>query len=93
MKQILASKPGKATLILAVLFLLSSTVLAADGIEISRHVIGGGGGHSAAGQYVIDATVGQPVVGTVNAAPYKLCAGFWCGLGEHKIYLPVIMRN
>ena len=93
MKQILMNKLGKAGLIAIVLILLSGTVLAAGGIEITRDVIGGGGGHAAAGHYVMDATVGQAVVGTSNTISYELCAGFWCGMGEYKVYLPVIMRN
>ncbi|CAG0937067.1 hypothetical protein TFLX_05973 [Thermoflexales bacterium] len=93
MKQLLTSKLGVVGLIVVALGLLSGTVLAAGGIEISRHVIGGGGGHSAMGHYVLDATVGQAVVGTFNAPPDELCAGFWCGLGEYNVYLPVIMRN
>jgi hypothetical protein len=93
MKQILTSKAGKAVLVAAALLLLTSTVLAGSGIEITRHVIGGGGGHSEMGHYVVDATVGQAVVGTFSAAPYELCAGFWCGMGEYIVYLPVVLRN
>jgi hypothetical protein len=93
MKQILTSKAGKASLVVAALLLLTGTVLAGSGIEISRYVIGGGGGHSEMGRYVMDATVGQAVVGTFSTAPYELCTGFWCGMGEYKVYLPVALRN
>jgi len=94
MKQILTSKAGKAILVVVALLLLTGAVLAGGGGPyISRYVIGGGGGHSAMGHYVIDATAGQAVVGTFSTAPYELCAGFWCGMGEYKVYLPVIMRN
>jgi hypothetical protein len=93
MKQILTSKAGKAILVAAALLLLASTVLAGSGIEITRYVIGGGGGHSAMGHYVMDATIGQAVVGTFSAAPYELCAGFWCGMGEYRILLPLVLRN
>jgi len=94
MKQILTSKAGQVGLIVIVLLLLTSTVLAGGGGPyISRHVIGGGGGHSQAGNLVMDATIGQAVVGTFNPIPYELCAGFWCGMGEYKVYLPVVLRN
>jgi hypothetical protein len=93
MKHIPMSNLGKAGLIVVALLLLSGTVLAAGGIEITRSVIGGGGGHSATGRYAIDATIGQAVVGTFDAASYELCAGFWCGLGEYRVYLPVIRRG
>jgi hypothetical protein len=93
MKQILTSKVGKVGLIVVALLLLTGAVLADEEPYISRHVIGGGGGHSEMDHYVIDATVGQAVVGTFSQIPYELCAGFWCGMGEYRIYLPVILRN
>ena len=94
MKQILTSKLGKASLIVVALLLLTGTVLAGGGgPSISRYVIGSGGGHSEMGHYVMDATVGQAVVGRFSNSPFELCAGFWCGMGEYKVYLPVIMRN
>jgi hypothetical protein len=93
MKRILTSKAGRASLVVAALLLLTSTVLAGSGIEIPRYVVGGGGGHSAMGPYVIDATVGQAVAGTFSTTPYELCAGFWCRMGEYKVYLPVILRS
>jgi hypothetical protein len=94
MKQILTSKAGKASLIVVALLLVAGTALAGgSGQYISKYVIGGGGGHSEAGRYVMDATVGQAVVGTFSHAPYELCAGFWCGMGEYKVYLPVILRS
>jgi hypothetical protein len=55
-------------------------------LELSRYVIGGGGGHSDAGNYTLDGTVGQAVVGKVSNPPHELCAGFWCGI----YYLPEI---
>jgi hypothetical protein len=94
MKQILKGKVSQAILVVVALLLLTGTVLAGGGGPyISRYVIGGGGGHSAAGHYVMDATVGQAVLGTFSYTPYELCAGFWCGMGEYKVYLPVVLRN
>jgi hypothetical protein len=94
MKQFLASKAGKAILVVITLLLFTSTVIAGGGGPyISRYVIGGGGGHSQAGHYVMDATIGQAVVGMFSTAPYELCAGFWCSMSEYKVYLPMIVRN
>ena len=94
MKQTLISKIGKAILVVVVLLLLTGTVLAGGGGPyISRYVIGGGGGRSEMGQFVVDATIGQAVVGTFSHAPYELCAGFWCGMGEYKVYLPVVLKH
>ena len=94
MKQTLISKIGKAILVVVVLLLLTGTVLAGGGGPyVSHYVIGGGGGHSEKDRYVMDATVGQAVVGTFSTAPYELCAGFWCGMGEYRVYLPMIVRD
>ncbi|MCP4541411.1 MAG: hypothetical protein GY832_30140 [Chloroflexi bacterium] len=80
-------------LVLAVLLSVSGVVLAANGFEINRWVVGGGGGPAEGGDYVLNATVGQAVVGNVTGSPYELCAGFWCGMGAYKVYLPLVVRN
>jgi hypothetical protein len=80
-------------LVVIALLLLIGTVFAGGGPYISRYVFGGGGGHSQAGHYVVDATFGQAVVGTFSTTPYELCAGFWCGMGEYKVYLPVVLSD
>ena len=80
-------------LIAITLLLLTGTALANGTLTIDRWVIGGGGGHSEAGSYVLDATVGQAVAGVTSNTPYELCAGFWCGMGRYKVYLPLILRN
>jgi len=46
-------------LIAIALLLLTGATLAAGTLTIDRWVIGGRGGHSEAGSYVLDATVGQ----------------------------------
>ncbi len=77
---------------LAALPLVAATTLAPTALTMHKYVIGGGGGHSKVGDFVLDSTVGQAVVGTVSNIPYDLCAGFWCGLGQYKVYLPLILR-
>jgi hypothetical protein len=94
MKYSIPSQIVKAILILAaLLLLLASTASAGGSIAIYPYVIGGGGGHSQADPYVLDGTVGQAVAGTVSNTPYDLCAGFWCGMGQYKVYLPLVLRN
>src|SRR5690606_27260015 len=45
--------------------------------SIDWHVIGAGGGVSAAGPYVLRAVIGQPIAhGAVNAGPYTITDGF-----------------
>lgn len=80
-------------LVLAILLSVSGIVLAANSFEIDRWVIGGGGGRVEEGDYVLNATVGQAVVGGITSNPYELCAGFWCGMGVYKVYLPLVVRN
>ena len=82
-------------LLVAALLLAASlgiVVLAAGTLTIDRWVIGGGGGHSEAGSYVLDATVGQAVAGVTSNAPHELCAGFWCGTERYKVFLPLVLK-
>jgi hypothetical protein len=92
MKRILA-------LSVLVALLLAITVLSAGAapmaVEVRRYVIGGGGGRSEAGDYVLRGTAGQPVAGSTVNPPYDLCAGFWCGfiVYDNFVYLPLILRE
>ena len=61
------------------------------GLEITRFVIGSGGGRFTASQYVVEGTIGQAVTGQVEAGAYHVCSGFWCD-DRHVVYLPVILR-
>ena len=90
----LIGRPGAVMAAILVLLLLTGTVLAADGgPNIVRHAIGGGGGHAEASPFALDATAGQAVAGIANAGHFELCAGFWCGLGEYGVRLPLVLRN
>ncbi len=79
--------------VLLVVLSLGVVILAAGTLTIDRWVIGGGGGHSEAGSYVLDATVGQAAAGVTSNTPYELCAGFWCGMGRYKVFLPLVLKN
>ena len=72
---------------------LVSVVLANGTPAIDWNVIGGGGGRAEAGIYTLDGTIGQAVVGTATDTGLELCSGFWCGVAECKIYLPLVLRN
>jgi hypothetical protein len=72
-------------------------VLASNGSERPRWVLGGGASDSTgSGGVALRATLGQPVVGVVTSAggSVTLGQGFWYGgdLG-HNIYLPLVIRN
>jgi hypothetical protein len=74
--------------------LLAGVVLASGGPDPDWHVVGGGGGNVQAGDYALNNTIGQALVGTARDSGYELCSGFWCSaLVEHTIYLPLILRS
>jgi len=82
------------------LLFLTGVALAgpASGLEIARHIIGGGGAHSKTATYGVDFTIGQPLVGTRSSGDTRLCAGFWAmggGDGElgRDIFLPLVLRH
>jgi hypothetical protein len=78
---------------LLVLMLGTSAVMASPtATEITRSVIGGGGGESTSGAYTLSGTIGQPVVGTGSTSPYELCSGYWCGLVTYQLFLPTVLR-
>lgn len=87
---------GVLILLIAGLLLTQSVLAGGGGLDISRHVIGGGGGHAQNGAFALAASIGQSVVGKTQAViikTYSLCSGFWCGLGVYKVYLPLVLRN
>jgi hypothetical protein len=81
-------------LVLSVVGGPAGVVLANGPAGIDWDVIGGGGGHTEAGMYTLDGTIGQPVVGMAANGGAELCSGFWCGvIGGHRIFLPLVLRN
>jgi hypothetical protein len=55
--------------------------LAAQTYSIEWSTMGGGGGRSVGGNYVIEGTIGQPDAGpTLQGGAYELQGGFWPGL-------------
>jgi len=57
-------------------------------------VIGGGGGHAEVGNYALDGTLGQAVVGTASLTNYSLCSGFWCkAMTSFREYLPLLFKD
>jgi cell division septation protein DedD len=51
------------------------------GFDLGWHVIASGGGHSSSADYALDGSIGQPAVGVLSSADYRLGAGFWPGIG------------
>ena len=67
--------------ILAVTLLATAAVAASlDGFDLRWHAITGGGGRSSSASYVVHGSAGQPAVGVMGSASYRLGAGFWHGV-------------
>lgn len=87
------------SLILA--FLLALVVVAgalaaaqANAFRIERWTLDNGGGVSAADQYRLAGTIGQPDASRVMGGEgYSLTGGYWGLMSDRVIYLPLILRN
>ena len=80
--------------LIVLITLVVTPVMAAGIMEIDRYVIGSGGGTATGGDYTLNGTIGQPVIGSANHADLELCSGFWCKVADHfKTILPLILRN
>lgn len=84
---------------LTVLLLLTAIAPATAGYDKCWHVMGAGGGHAEAGNYALDSTIGQAIVGTAAGDGFHLSMGFLAGievapvdLGQ-KVYLPLVLRD
>jgi hypothetical protein len=84
-----------ALAIAAAVLLAAGIALAANGYQIRRFVVGGGGGRLHAASYTLDGTVGQAVAGEAGSATHQLCSGFWCEdmVAKQRVYLPLVMRS
>jgi hypothetical protein len=82
-------------LVLALSLAVTGVVLANNGTERPRWVLGGGASDSAAGGAALRATLGQPVVGGVSGGggDVTLEHGFWHGATQgYSVYLPLVLR-
>ena len=61
---------------------------------ISWWVLGSGGGPSNSGNVTLNATFGQPMVGTSSNSGLILKAGYWGSLSESgtKVFLPLLKK-
>lgn len=69
----------KAALLGCALALLGASEAKGGSLEISSHVIGGGGGRSSGGSYGVSGTIGQSTAGTITGGAFALGGGFWRG--------------
>lgn len=80
-----------------IFFMLVGGVLASGGVELPRTVLSSGGGEVGGSGLVLSASLGQPVVGTVENGTLRHCSGFWCDAAaapplQSSVYLPLTMR-
>lgn len=81
--------------------LLAAVTLAASVADFGLwwHVIPSGGGHSSSADYALDGSAGQPAVGALGSASYRLGTGYWYGMAApapppgYKIYLPIVLKS
>lgn len=84
--------------LLAVLLIATVAVSAATGYDLSWWTADSGGGtsSSAAGNYSLSGTIGQPDAGVLTNSSYQLEGGFWGGASsgnvQRNIYLPLVVR-
>ena len=89
----------RATFLLALvaLLLLTGVALAMDSehyrLDWFTPLTGGGGGTASSDNYAINFTVGQSVIGASSSANYGGCLGYWCGITQYRVYLPLVTRN
>jgi hypothetical protein len=84
--------------ILACALVLTSVVLAmgSDNYRLDwfTPLTSSGGGSASSDSYAVDLAIGQSAAGSSAGAGYVACLGYWCGTAiEHKIYLPLVLRN
>jgi hypothetical protein len=87
--------PVLLIVILLPALLLASVALALDTPQtLIRHVHGSGGQQVAAGSFVLDGTLGEPIVGpSVAAGEYKLSSGYWREITHNtRLFLPLVRR-
>lgn len=82
------------TLLLLVILLAAAPLALAQGHNFTLNwwTVDGGGGTSGNGRYTLQATIGQPDAGEMGDGRYTLVAGYWGGPGQHRVYLPLVVR-
>ncbi len=93
---------GKRTLIVIAGVLLGSLLLSGVALAMSSAnyrldwlvpLTGGGGGPAGSANYAVNLTVGQSAIGAAQSTNYKGCLGYWCGIAQYRVYLPLVLRN
>ena len=89
----------RATFLLALvaILLLAGVALAMSSdnyrLDWFTPATGGGGGPASSAHYAVNFTVGQSTIGASDSTHYKGCLGYWCGITQYRVYLPLVLRN
>jgi hypothetical protein len=54
---------------------------------------GGGGGPASSTNYAVNFTVGQSAIGFSASDNYSAGLGYWYGIEEYRLYLPLVLRD
>lgn len=81
--------------IILILVLLTVSISLASGgnnYTLTWWTADGGGSVSTGGNYALQGTVGQPDAGEMVNGRYTLQSGYWNGLDQYGVYLPLVIR-
>jgi hypothetical protein len=88
--------------VMVVTGLLAAGVLAAPAAQtvLDWQTVDSGGGHGSSSNYLIDGSIGQPLLGAGGSATYRLGAGYGYGIGDavpippgYNMYLPLVVKQ
>jgi hypothetical protein len=52
-----------------------------------------GGGEASSATYKVNYTIGQTAIGASAGSSYRVGLGYWTGLANPSIHLPLILKN
>jgi len=82
---------------LVALLLLTNSVLAMSSanyrLDWYTPLTGGGGGPASSANYAVNLTIGQSAIGFSASDNYTAGLGYWYGIGEYRLYLPLVLRD
>ncbi len=79
--------------LLGCLVLSGSAPAAPTVVTLERAVLPGGGGSIGSAPRSVHGSIGQAVVGTAEAGPYRIGAGFWAASPIYRAHLPLVWHG
>ena len=79
---------------LAIFLVSNSCAMSSTSFKLDWFVLlnGSGGGEASSTTYKINYTIGQTAIGSSASTTYKVGLGYWAGLTNPPVYLPIILR-